>query len=52
MYIKRYLLDDIMSSFPFAVEFKGNFLHTGTRLGARKRCISLEVRYKLVKSWN
>lgn len=23
-----------MSSFPFAVEFQGNFLHTGTRLGA------------------
>lgn len=42
-----------MSSFPFAVEFKGNFLHTGTRrLGARKRCMSLEVRYKLFKSWN
>lgn len=29
MYIKRYLLDDIVSSFPFAVEFKGNFLQLG-----------------------
>lgn len=42
-----------MSSFLFAVGFKGNFLHTGTRrLGARKRCMSLEVRYKLLMSWN